>query len=67
MILFDNVQVFVTCNDSSSEVDVDDTCGKGGQNHSQRGKEAPHHHDWTTAEAVHQHAAQGTWTKCNIV
>lgn len=57
----------LTCDDSSSEVDVDDAGGKGGQDHSQRGKEAAHHHHWTTAEAVYQHTAQRTWTKCNTL
>lgn len=55
----------LTCNDSSSKVDVDDAGGEGGQNHSQRGKEAAHHHHWTAAEAVHQHAAHRTWMKSN--
>lgn len=50
-----------TCNNSSREVDVDDAGGEGGQDHSQRGKEAAYHHHWTTSEAVNQHTAQRTW------
>lgn len=50
----------LTCNHSSGEVDVDDAGGEGGQDHSQRGEEAAHHHHWATAETVHQDAAQGT-------
>lgn len=53
----------LTCDDTSSEVDVDDAGGEGGQDHSQRGKEATHHHHWTTAEAVYQHSAQRTWVR----
>lgn len=47
-----------TCNNSNAEVDVHDAGGKGGQNHSQRGKEPSNHHHWSTAKPVHQHTAQ---------
>lgn len=53
----------LTCDHSSGEVDVDDAGGEGGQDHTQRGKEASSHHHWATAEAVHQYAAQGSWEK----
>lgn len=56
-----------TCNDPYTEVDVDDAGGEGGQDHSQRGKEATHHHHWATAKAVHQHTAQRTWIKCDTL
>lgn len=51
----------LTCNNPSSEVDVDDAGGEGGQDHSQRGKEATNHHHRTAAKLVNQHTAERTW------
>lgn len=47
-----------TCDNSSTQVEVQDARGKRGQNHPRRGKESTDNHHRSTTELVHQHATQ---------